>query len=241
MSVTIQAHGTAETDWAQWLDLQQWPSLDLAPVAGRRVVVVAAHPDDEVLGAGGLLARLALDHEVVMVWATDGEGSHPGSTSLRPEQLAEMRREESKRALVRLGVEPVAVHHLSLPDSALAEHRADLQDRLSELVGPDDLVIANWSHDAHPDHEVVGQVAAGLGGTCWQYPVWLWHWANPADRRIPWDRLRVIDGIDVEMKRDALGMFVSQVQPIGGDPADAAILPPDVLEHFTRATEFVFA
>ena len=44
----------------------------------RRLVVVTPHPDDEVLGAGGLLQRMQRACvETVVVAVTDGEASHP--------------------------------------------------------------------------------------------------------------------------------------------------------------------
>ena len=70
--------GTAETEWEQWSGPEGWPALDPASLLGRPVVVLAAHPDDEVLGAGGLVCRLAAaGAHLRFVWATDGEASHP--------------------------------------------------------------------------------------------------------------------------------------------------------------------
>ena len=52
------------------------PAVD-PPGAGDRLVVVSAHPDDESLGAGGLIAdRSVGGPRVQVVVATDGEASH---------------------------------------------------------------------------------------------------------------------------------------------------------------------
>jgi LmbE family N-acetylglucosaminyl deacetylase len=240
VTTEISGHGTAESDWRGWLDGADLAELTM-PEPGRRVVVVAAHPDDEVLGVGGLLARLARQHPLVLVWATDGEGSHPGSTALPPRQLAEIRREESRRALVRLGVAASATHRLGLPDSGLPGRSDDLRTDLSRIVEADDLVLCPWRADGHPDHETVGRAVDALGVESWQFPIWMWHWALPGDPRVPWESAQRIDRVDVEAKAEAISRFVTQVEAIGAEPEDAAILPPHVIAHFTRPFEIVFA
>lgn len=236
----IAGRGTDEEAWRDWLETSQLAPLDL-PDPGRRLVVVAAHPDDEVLGAGGLLAMLARRHPIVIVWATDGEASHPGSTAVSSRALAGMRREESRRALVRLGIAPSATHHLGLPDGRLADHMITLASALHRVIEPDDLVLSTWSEDGHPDHEAVGATVLDVTSECWQFPIWMWHWASPADPRVPWPTARRLDAIDVPAKSEAIGQFVSQIEAIGPEPADAAILPPYVRRRFTRPFEIVFA
>ncbi|MGH3155302.1 MAG: PIG-L deacetylase family protein, partial [Streptosporangiaceae bacterium] len=71
----IDAPGTAEAAWSRWPMLGRVPTLDVTGWAS--VVIVAAHPDDEVLGPGGIIATLAAAGASVRVVAvTDGEASH---------------------------------------------------------------------------------------------------------------------------------------------------------------------
>ena len=71
-------------------------------LAGARVLVLGAHPDDEVFGPGGAVALAARHAEAVRVWiATDG-GRQEGVTGPEAEYRAR-RREESRRAAEILG------------------------------------------------------------------------------------------------------------------------------------------
>ena len=71
--------GTAEGQWRASGFADGAAPLDLAGV--RRLIVVSAHPDDESLGAAGLISRLnTLGARVLVIVASDGEASHPDST-----------------------------------------------------------------------------------------------------------------------------------------------------------------
>ena len=73
------APGTAEAAWRPVAAGQPWPGWPLDLAGRTRLVVCAAHPDDEVLGVGGLLALLAAaGAQLHLLAATDGEASHPG-------------------------------------------------------------------------------------------------------------------------------------------------------------------
>ncbi|MGZ4613936.1 MAG: PIG-L deacetylase family protein [Actinomycetes bacterium] len=236
-------NGTDEAVWRQWSALQSWPRLDLSAWAGRRVVVLAAHPDDEVLALGGTLALLAgLDADLTLVWATHGEASHPGSTAPQARELVSLRMGETRAALARLGVLGAQAVWLGLPDGGLEQRYDDLVRVVRELHRPGDLLLAPYRGDGHPDHEACGRAAAEVEPEVVEFPIWAWHWASPGDSRVPWERARVVPlPPDAHhRKAQAIDEFHTQVRPIGPAAADGPVLPERVLAHFRRHLEVVF-
>ncbi|MER8029874.1 PIG-L family deacetylase [Streptomyces bauhiniae] len=241
----IQAPGTDEREWRAWDGWDRMPEFAL-PTSGR-VVVVAAHPDDEVLGVGGTLARLAAAGvALTVVSVTDGEGSHPGSTCLTPARLAELRAGELLDALGELGALQAEVVRLRLPDTGVARHEERLAEELAALLPDAALCLAPWTEDVHGDHEAAGRAALAASRAtsvpCRLYPVWLWHWARPGDARVPWRRAaRIVLPPEAQArKRAAVDRFVTQIRPLGDAPQDAAVLPPDELAHHLRGWEVLF-
>ena len=218
------------------------PSIDLAGV--RRLVVVAAHPDDETLGAGALIAQCGLsDIEVSVVVVTDGGASHPDSASTTPERLRHVRSAETVEAVRRLDPNAV-VHTLGFADGAVREHRAEITVALHELLaGEATLLAAPWRGDGHRDHRVVGEICAELApefaATLLEYPIWLWHWAAPHDDDVPWDTFAALLPNDAALaaKRDAIDAYTSQTAPLSDAPGDEAVLHPQFLRNFAGSRE----
>jgi LmbE family N-acetylglucosaminyl deacetylase len=256
LRVSADDLGTPEAAWLSSPRLLGAPQLttgDLAagtdPLVGaRRVLVLAPHPDDEVLAVGGLLATLASEGWGVDVLAvTDGEGSHPRSRRVTPRGLAELRATERDLALARLGIARARVTRLGCPDSAVASVH-DLPERIVDHLRHDRGVrvcLAPWVHDGHPDHDAVGRAAhvacAASGVELLEYPVWAWHWAQP-DTALPWSRVRrfVLGAGAQAAKRAAIAAYRSQIEPLGPDEGDQAILAPPVLARFHRPFETLF-
>ena len=149
------------------------------------MVVLAAHPDDEVLGTGGILSLLAsAGVRLRLIAVTDGEASHPGHAD--PGELIRRRCAERAAALRELGAAAAEVIRLRLPDAGLGRREPELATLVGPLVTGFGACLAPWENDVHADHEAVGRAARQACPRLFFYPVWMWHWARPGDPRVPW-------------------------------------------------------
>ena len=142
------------------------------PLPVRRLLVLAPHPDDEVLAAAALIARTReAGGAVHVVVATDGEA---GVNRTRAADLRAARRAETRRALGDLGVAPTDVEFLGYADAGLAAAwserwrtaRGDGDDvagaavvdalRAAFRAARPDTVVLPMPVDAHPDHRALG-------------------------------------------------------------------------------------
>ena len=120
-----------------------------------RVLVVAPHPDDEILGCGGTMARLVKEgHEVDVLVATRGK-----PPAFSADSVAQVRSEMAK-AHALLGI--TRTHELDLPAAALdtvpaAEVNAAIGSVI-DAVAPDTLLLP-FLGDIHGDHAIVFQAA----------------------------------------------------------------------------------
>ncbi|WP_241986665.1 bifunctional PIG-L family deacetylase/class I SAM-dependent methyltransferase [Cryobacterium fucosi] len=212
----------------------------------RRLVVVAAHPDDETLGAGGLIARAGqAGVPVTVVVLTNGEASHPGSSTHDPARLAAVRRVEVAAAVAVLA--PAAlVRLLDLPDGSLAGHREEASRAISAEIGaggPGTWLVAPWRLDGHPDHaaaaEAARHAARDRGVSLFEYPIWAWHWSTPGDQVWSEGVIRTLDlaAEDRLRKTRAMALHRSQVQQLSGLPGDEPIIPAGFAAHFDRGYE----
>ena len=243
LTVDDQHLGTSEAAWLSSERISLLRPLSLAPY--RRVVIVAPHPDDEVFGAAALLLSLE-SAEVQVVAVTDGEASHPDAAR-QGYDLRVLRAQESARALYRLGWSHAPVSRLGLPDSAVTDHTDDLIEYLSETLTPNDLCVAPWRHDGHPDHDACGraaaEVAASKGAQLLEYLVWAWHWLESDSSVLPWQRCSVLrlSRRQAARKRWATHAFASQIRPLGLELDQPSLLPTSVVRRFWRPFEVFIA
>ncbi len=121
----------------------------------RRVLVVAAHPDDEVLGCGGTLAKLAAAGASVHVaFLADGVTSRPGEPAAGAGMAA--RRGAARKACAILGAQGVSFG--DLPDNRLdTVPLLDVTQAVEALVRAHapDTVFTHHAGDVNIDHQVI--------------------------------------------------------------------------------------
>ena len=244
MTATFTHHdpGSAEAQWAVDPRLAQLTRLR-APGAGEHLLVLAAHPDDETLGAGGLIATAAgRGARVDVLVASNGEASHPSSPTHSAERLAALRRVEVRDAVAELAPDAI-VTLLDLPDGALADHERSLSRAVASRLTARTVLVTPWSGDRHPDHEACSRAGTaalvGAQNAHWQYPIWLWHWGHPSSPDLPWERAGAVDLEQTARaaKRQAISRHRSQHEPLSPAIGDEAILPATFLAHFQRGYE----
>lgn len=218
---------------------------------GASVVVVAPHPDDESIAAGGLI-QLALSRgaRVTVVFLTDGDNNPWPQRALErrvwigPRDRArwgKRRRNEARSAVAILGVPNSSVRYLGLPDMgvtvSLETDTAATVEMLCKIfrdVSPT-LVVAPSLSDAHPDHSaahVMCRLALAECGSNARVLSYVVHGAT--------DALAiecVIDSQLLEQKRRSVGAYHTQlvlsgkrIQAYAARPERFVIEPP-VVSH----------
>ena len=141
------------------------------------ILVVGPHPDDQELGMGGAIARLAEQgHDVHLLDMTNGEPTPHGDP--------ETRAKEADKAAAILGVGRTCI---DLPNRYV-EHTVEARHKVAGVIRERqvEIMFIPFMHDAHPDHLATTRIAEdarfdakltriGLPGQP-IYPKWLFYY-----------------------------------------------------------------
>lgn len=190
-----------------------------------RLLVIAPHMDDEILGCGGLMLLHEDKNRLHCIYATDG-GKSP--VPLLPWQresdidLAQIRERESREALAEIGLPLDNAISMGLPDGGLSRAGGELAHRLEQetrRIRPD-FILVPFRYDLHSDHVAVQRAirdlkrAGRIDGIILEYFIYVrWRLIGGRDirRRIPKRMMLEIDISSVSSaKRSALCRYRSQ-------------------------------
>ena len=185
------------------------------------VLVIAAHPDDEVLGCGGTMAKHAAGGDTVhTLFLADGVSARPAEGG---REAIDERKEAAMRAAQALGVEPP--RFLDLPDNRLDTLALlDVVRPVEEVVAALTPAIVYTHHgaDLNVDHRVAHQAVmtacrplpASVVSAIYAFEVASsTEWASP-HLGPPFRPTRFLD-IDqaLERKLNALACYEDEMQP----------------------------
>ena len=189
------------------------------------ILVIAAHPDDEVLGCGSSIARWVREgHHVSVLFFTDGVGSRGKNNA-----AIKLRRRAAQQAAKILGFSIAGFG--SLPDNQLDVvpllKIAQAIEMVKKKLRPDRVFTHFWG-DLNIDHRRVFEAVLTAfrpqpGETChalYSFEVAsATEWGNPADAFRPNSYLEVMD-VDVER---AVRAYQSYVHEVRADPHSRSV------------------
>jgi len=178
----------------------------------KNILVICAHPDDEVFGAGGTIAKYAKEgYSVDVVVFSYGEQSHPW---LKKYVVIETRVKESKEASKILGIRKTLF--LGLREGKFEEdvNKKNVYEVISRIIkrSRPKKIFTHSIDDPHPDHKsVYSSVLKSLGKSGYECDVYsfdIWNPINIIKRKNP--KFYVDISETFGKKIDALKCFKSQ-------------------------------
>lgn len=181
-----------------------------------RVLVIAPHPDDEIIGVGGTIAKRANDGDEVYVCVVT-----KGKSPIFNDEFIEQGRKECRKADKKLGVKETIF--LDFPAVMLETvPRYEFNGKISEVVNsikPDEVYIPHRG-DMQIDHQMVvdaAMVAVRPRGNNYPKRVYAyetlsetgWNIPNIVNEFIPTVYEDITD--TYEMKLEAMAIFESQL------------------------------
>lgn len=140
-----------------------------------RTLVIAPHPDDDVIGAGGLIQRvLSIGGQVHVVFVTDGDNNPWPQRWIRRKwtitaadraAFGALRRDEAHDSLTSLAVTSAATTFLGLPDQGVGKLIRGGDTRLLQALRKvvvefnPTLIVSPSSRDLHNDHRAIAWCA----------------------------------------------------------------------------------
>jgi LmbE family N-acetylglucosaminyl deacetylase len=185
-----------------------------------KTVIIAPHPDDEVIGCAGLIQALVErgtpPHVIIL---TGGEGSHRGCCNTSTEEIIAARHQLTLKTAATLGLPVSHIHCLHYPDGGVAlEHPETerLQEFLSELAPQ--AVFVPHRGEGWSDHlqaaEITKHMLKGLDVSIYEYCVWMWYY-NVWDFRMKDAFLLRLSETQHRKKQKAIEQYVTPIAPCG--------------------------
>lgn len=190
-------------------------------VSGRRILIVAPHPDDEVFGCAGLIQHaqeMGVPVDVAII--TGGGQSHVDCCNISANELIKQRRALARKAAHTLGLAERNLHFLDYPDGGIHWNCPETEKfrQLVDKLSPDTIFVPHWG-EGWPDHIETGRIVRQLIKDrgqidIYEYCVWFWFYNV---RHIDWPSARIVrmTAAQHRAKLDAIRTYTEPKAPCG--------------------------
>ncbi|MEJ8741347.1 PIG-L deacetylase family protein [Phocaeicola sp. HCN-6420] len=187
-----------------------------------KVLIVAPHPDDEVLGCSGFIQRMIDNGKQVHVVILSGGGkSHQGCCHIDESTLIDSRRNLSRKAAKILNLPLDQLHFLDYSDGSISFNDTETQrlQILIEELSPNAIFVPHkgegWS-----DHIEAGKIVReiiriqSIPVQLYEYCVWFWYYNV---WNIDWKNAFILKMNQKEhlVKLKAIDAYVKPLAPCG--------------------------
>lgn len=134
----------------------------------KNILVFAPHPDDETLGCGGIIAKRNNEgYQVIIVVLTDGRHAFSKVLGIdskpTPEELRQIRKEETVRATETLGIPKKNLFFLDFEDGSLEKHKKEAEEKILDIIMqfPPVEIYFPYIKDYNSDHQETNYIVKG--------------------------------------------------------------------------------
>ena len=215
------------------------PQLELS----ENTVIIAPHPDDEVIGCAGLIQALVeRDTPPHVIILTGGEGSHRGCCNTPQETIVAERHQLTIKAAETLGLSQSNIHCLEYPDSGIDFAHAETEKlkTLLHQLSPNAIFVPH-NGEGWSDHiNVMGIVKKLMKChvvNIYEYCVWMWYY-NVWNLDYPNARILKMTPAQRQRKLQAIEQYTKPLAPCG--KPWSGVLPKAFLKaaHWKRELYF---
>lgn len=193
------------------------PLIDLS---GEKILIVAPHPDDEIIGCAGLMSRFAKSGNVYLAVLSGGENSHATHCNMDKSALMNARRNLTIEAAETIELPKENICFFNYPDGKISYDCEETQ-RLKSLIeelGPVSIFVPHlgegWSDHINTNKIVNEITKKNTAIHIYEYCVWFWYY-NVWD--IVWRQaciLKMSNG-EHESKLAAMDAYIKPLAPCG--------------------------
>lgn len=148
-----------------------------------KVLIIAPHPDDEVIGCAGLIQQvLKQGKQLYICILSGGEASLRDYSNISEEEIKKQRLSLTKKITTQLGLSADQLILLNFPDGNIHKKFPDFHilQQIIQQIKPDEIFVPHQKGEGWSDHietgNMIKDIIKGTTIRLYEYCVWFWYY-----------------------------------------------------------------